>query len=719
MTTRRKFAVLAAGVWLALPGFAAKRDTWVEVRSPNFIVVSNAGEKQARKTAAQFEQIRTLFRSSLAAAGGHATPVITIFAMKDDKFLSELMPEFWVKGHVHPAGWFAYRMGQFYIALNLEAGGTNPYETVYHEYYHSLTMPYFPNMPVWLAEGLADFFGNSEINGNNATMGRADPGLINELRTHKLIPLDVLFKVDHSSPYYNEQNKTSLFYAESWALTHYLFIGDNQVHRPALLAYADALSHGKSSEEAATLAFGDLNKLQSALANYVGKFSFYYFQTKAPAELPASDFASRTLSDADMEAYRGGFFAIRGSLPDAIRMLQEAVQLDPKLALGYQNLAMAELFNGQREPALESVTKAIELDPKNGFTHYLRAYLSVNGGGNMPNDSQIEADLRQSVSLSPDLAAPYGLLSWYFAARGENLPEALTLAQKANALEPGNISYELDIAQVLVRMRRYNDAQALAVRARESATPAELQQVAQFIAYMQQARQLDRENAAVATDVAKEGGGARAQAVQAVPDADDEADSSTATGTVSQVSCVGGLKLQLETAEGTRTFRTQPGTPFRITAPTRAQANVNPCTSLKGLTVSVQFTPDDTKEMTGTMHKLQILPPGGSPIASPAGAPHKLAPLKGPPTVATTSEGTVKAAQCSGRELKITLTVRNVDFNLHARDWTRVEIREDVAFQNGEFDPCKQLQGKDAKVKYVLVEKKSYDGEIQAIEVEK
>jgi hypothetical protein len=202
--------------------------------------------------------------------------------------------------------------------------------------------------------------------------------------------------------------------------------------------------------------------------------------------------------------------------------------------------------------------------------------------------------------------------------------------------------------------------------------------------------------------------------------ADDEDGSSMATGTVSQVSCVGGLKIQLETPEGTRTFRTQPGTPFRIIAPTRAQANINPCTSLKGLHVSVQFLPDDTKQMTGTMHRIQILPPEGSPgAAAPAPAPRKPASLKGPPTVTTTSEGTVKAAQCSGKDLKITLTVRDVDFKLHARDWTRVEIQEDVAFQTGEFDPCTQLQGKDAKITYVLTEKKSYGGEIQAIEVEK
>jgi hypothetical protein len=201
------------------------------------------------------------------------------------------------------------------------------------------------------------------------------------------------------------------------------------------------------------------------------------------------------------------------------------------------------------------------------------------------------------------------------------------------------------------------------------------------------------------------------------PGAADNAESSTATGIISQVSCLGGLKVQLDTPEGTRTFRMEPGTRFRIMAPTRAQANINPCQSLHGLHVSVQYTPDDAKGMTGTMHLVRILPADGSATA-PAATERKEAPLKGPPTVTTTAEGTVKEARCSGKELQITLAVRDVEFKLHARDYTRVEIQEEAAFQTGAFDPCTQLSGHDAKVTYVLTQKKSYDGEIQAIEVE-
>src|SRR5262249_35362159 len=153
----------------------------------------------------------------------------------------------------------------YYAAVSLDAPGDNPYSTMYHEYYHSLTMPYFPELPVWLSEGLADFFGQSEVNGNLATMGMANPVLIDQLRHTKLIPLDVLFHVDAASPYYNEEDKTSVFYAESWALTHFLLIGDKQSHRQMLVDYTQALAAGMPADQAALKSFGDLKKLQAQL----------------------------------------------------------------------------------------------------------------------------------------------------------------------------------------------------------------------------------------------------------------------------------------------------------------------------------------------------------------------------------------------------------------------------------------------------------------------
>lgn len=83
------------------------------------------------------------------------------------------------------------------------------------------------------------------------------------------------------------------------------------------------------------------------------------------------------------------------------------------------------------------------------------------------------------------------------------------------------------------------------------------------------------------------------------------------------------------------------------------------------------------------------------------------------------AEGEVSDVNCSGVEMMLKISASNGKFKLHARDYTRVEISEDLPFQSGEFKPCAELSGKTAKITFITVDRRAYDGEIQSIEVEK
>ncbi|MGB8839174.1 MAG: tetratricopeptide repeat protein, partial [Candidatus Acidiferrales bacterium] len=717
----RSFSALVLGVAIlfATPLSGAKHENWVEVRTANFIVVSNAGEKQARKTAIRFEQIRAVFRRSLAVASGHPSPLITILAVKDEDSMRELLPEYWVKGHSHPAGIFVENLDQYFALVQLDAPGTNPYNTIYHEYYHSLTLPYFPNLPLWVAEGLAEFWGNTDVSDSGTKMGEADPDLLEELKQNRLIPLDVLFKVDQSSPYYNEDHKTSIFYAESWALIHYLMIGDKASHRQMLITYLDALTHGASQDEAAAKAFGDLKKLQVALDSYVGNRAFYYLKSPPPPEIPPNDIQERELSDAEADAYRGGFCAVAGKTRTAKPLLEEAVKLDPKLALGYQYLGFAEYQDGQKAEALADFSRAIELNPQNALTRYLRAYLASTQAGAIGDDEQLEADLRAAIAASPNFAPPYGVLGVYLAVRGESLPEALSLANKAVVLEPGNATYRLDLAQVLARMNRYAEARTAANQAKESArSPLQKQQVEQFLAFLREA-QNNRGNDLPAGDDEEANEDLRAPGAaetheQPAAEAPPSGNLREATGLVTSLSCMNGLRVKLETAGGSLTLQLNAGTQLRIQMALKPTGPFNPCTALKGQRVKVEYEAKDANAKTGALQSVMVLGPAGSDAD---GAPELAGARRlgggdttRQETVTTSAEGTATQVTCAGSEMVVKLDAGEASFTLHARDASRVPVEQDVAFDSGDFQICSQLQGHSAKITFVVVDGKTYYG---------
>lgn len=698
---------------------ASKHDRWFEARTPNFVIVSNAGEKRTIQTAKLFEQIRSVFRQSIPMVSKLPSPKITVIAVKNDDDMRVLMPEDWTRGHVHHAGYFFYRMDQYYAVVELDARGDNPYSTIYHEYYHSLTLPYFPGLPLWVAEGLAEFYGNTQIDGNEAGIGYDNPDLIEQLRTNSFIPLDRLFQVEQNSPYYNENNKTSMFYAESWALVHYLMLGDKTAHRQMFKDYLNALSAGATQAEASAKAFGSVQKLQNSLQTYIRGNSFYYLKIPGTEKISDSDITVKEISQAEAEAYEGGFLAARGRIQDGKPLLEEALKEDPKLALAYQNLGLAEFLDGRSEEALASVSKAIELDPKNGVARFIRAYLSFRSGTAITENIELEEDLRVTIAESPDFAPAYSLLALRLAASPEDSTEALKMAQKAVSLEPGNSTFQLTLAQVLVRINKVDDAHVAALRARADArTPGEKTQAESFLSYLSNYRSMESE----AGSTASASGSTGSEEAGGNSNASNEDQTEEATGVVTKAGCeMSGPKLQLKTDSGTLTLHSPISGGIQISMK-NPKAGFNPCTSLEGMRVNVQYTLEEGKDSTGTLRQIEILDKPDSDVNGnePAG---KTDDSRGSfdasaqPGDTTSAEGRVTSLACTGRQMMLTLQAGAKTLQLHSTDYSRIELQQETAFDKGDFAVCTSLKGRHAIITIVVASQKPYYGEIQTIEV--
>ena len=251
-------------VWAACFGVgSASPEQWLEAKSEHFRLVTNAGDKEARHVLDQFERMRWMFQTLFPKWDVDPVEPIVVVGAKNGKTFQALEPAAYLAaGQLKLGGLFLRSYDKSYVLLRLDAESTHPFASVYHEYTHVQFSSGSEWMPLWLNEGFAEFIQNTDIHNKDVWLGEPSSDDILYLRQNRLIPLPVLLKVDKNSPYYHEEQKGSVFYSESWALTHMLEVTDRQNNTNRVGEYLRLVSQKVDSVDAATKAFGDLKRLQ-------------------------------------------------------------------------------------------------------------------------------------------------------------------------------------------------------------------------------------------------------------------------------------------------------------------------------------------------------------------------------------------------------------------------------------------------------------------------
>jgi tetratricopeptide (TPR) repeat protein len=276
----------------------------------------------------------------------------------------------------------------------------------------------------------------------------------------------VLFAVDHNSPYYHEENKGSVFYAESWALVHYLEVTSRQNHQDRITAYARLLSQKQDPVTAATAAFGDLGTLQKELEAYIRADSFRYFRMASPPAPDVASFQTSVVSPAGADARRAEFLAYNGRIAEAHTLLDAILKQDPNNAAAYETLGYMAMQEHDMEGARKWLTKAVQLDSKSYLANYYYASMSLSADG-LKNAPAIESSLQMAIKLNPAFAPSYDRLASLYNMQRDHLEEAHILELHAAEIDPSNVYYRLNMARLLVSLTRDDDA----LRVLESARP--------------------------------------------------------------------------------------------------------------------------------------------------------------------------------------------------------------------------------------------------------
>jgi Flp pilus assembly protein TadD len=467
------------------PGVLAGESEWVEVRSPNFSVVTDAGEKRGREVAMRFEQMRGVFGALMVKANVNLPVPLQIVAFRNTKEMRQVAPLFNGKP-TQLAGLFQSGSDRSFIMLDMSV--ENPWTVVFHEYAHqlmngNLNGAYAP----WFEEGFAEYFSSIEVDGKEARVGRIPDYTYVILRQAGTMKIADLLRVRQNTRTYNESgDHRSSFYAESGLLMHYIF--DNHL-MPKVATYFD-LTENKHVrvEDAIQQAFGmSAQEFDKTLYSYAALGHYMYYRIPTPDSISSKTYTTTALSAATGNAVLAD---IHLHSPDyqkqAVTEFQEVLKSDPKNAAACRGLGYAYLQQQDFPHAAEYFRQASQLDSKDPRVHYYNALLMSReqGFGRGPAVPTITEELETSIRLDPNFADSYALLAVAQSTAGKPA-EGVATMRKALAISPRNEHYLFNLASLYVANRQPDQAMAVLRSLDASGNPEFASRVTDMLAQVQ------------------------------------------------------------------------------------------------------------------------------------------------------------------------------------------------------------------------------------------
>ena len=452
--------VLTVLCWL--PVVPQTRDNWRSVRTNHLFVIGNADPEKLRQVAAWLEFFHSAFARMVSRNVLESSVPTTVIIFRDDASFQPFKPLYQGRP-ANLAGFFQPGDDVNYIALSLDENDRNPFSTAFHEYVHLHVRDNIPAAPVWLNEGLAEFYSSLQFSGGEAMLGTPLNHYIYILRQQEMLPLATLLSVDTRSPHYNEDDKNGVFYGQSWALVHYLMLGDRG-RQEQFKRFLSLVEQGESAAKALENAFGmGLADLEKEFRAYVrrGDFSAQRISGIDNAQAYASYTAMQrtSLSEGEANYYLGDLLLHIRRANDAERYFKQAIALDPGLTLAHASLGVLYVRLHRYAEAKKHLQKATT-SPQNYLVHYFYAYVLSREGMSAEgriheysaeNAAAMREQLLQAIKLAPQYASSYYLLALVDLVRDERLDEAVELVQKGQQLASSKAAYSLLLAEIYLR----------------------------------------------------------------------------------------------------------------------------------------------------------------------------------------------------------------------------------------------------------------------------
>ncbi len=457
---------------------------WVSLRTRHLLIKTDLAADDARSLAEQYEAAYCELAAVVipGAAGPPERTEVVVF-QNEDEFHATLGR--W------QAGGFFFDKGPIdlerhpTVVLPHPRYGDDDRITLLHELTHRLVNHVYGSMPVWLNEGLAQYFSTMRIRDGEVVLGEPLPRRAYTADVLPTVPallaMDRLRFDGRDLPDdYRRVDQMVNNYIAAWALVHFFRNGPDS-YRAHFQRFVSAMNHGTRARDAWSSSFGDvpIATLEAAYRGYLDADHWDVFKRTLSQASPEPIESVEVIADADVHLL--WLRALVSSGSPAASQLAEASRDAPHSAevaywRGSFDLFAHRLADARLE--FEAVLRERPEDPRPLYglaltLGQLERQTPPEGRAEMADRvSKTYERLARTATSADELL----LLGSYFAYRGDTA-EAVARVNAAIAIAPGYWRVHAARAYVLAKAGRYDEAvdaqeRAVAVASESEVNPS-------------------------------------------------------------------------------------------------------------------------------------------------------------------------------------------------------------------------------------------------------
>ena len=398
------------------PDPARESRDWKVLETESLTVMGNARPDALLRAGREIERFRLSLRE-IAPSLRLDSPVPTrVIVFRDDSALTPFKPRSRGKPRDNVAAYFAPQPDVNYIVMAPSRNREFTYRVIFHEYTHFIINRNIRRLPLWLNEGLAEFystFSGSERDGRTM-IGRPIEYHVARMATTTAIPLRKLIDPAAQGDLLRGAESTARFYAHAWALTHYLLLGDNGARRPLLGRYLLLLQAGKAPDVTFKEVFGpDLEPIDRGMRRHATNLTMPALQLAQPPD--ASPETPRKMLDADARQVQGDLLIRLGDLDAGDEFVAQALEQD-RLHVGARLSRARSLLGRDKAADAVDILSAPDLEASSDFGVQL---LRADALRRSRRHEAAVAAYRQAIALQPESPWPFYGLSMAQLALGD------------------------------------------------------------------------------------------------------------------------------------------------------------------------------------------------------------------------------------------------------------------------------------------------------------